>query len=381
MNTGIFFIRFPVRRIGRAILTVMVLAITIPTVQAGSIILENGQVISGIIQQETDRQVVVRIGGGLMRIDRERIARIERGDPVESERIMNQWRRDHFLAPAFVPPSLKNLAAEFRRLIRDREDLVATARETRRLEIREQQLIAEINGLHQELATANRRLAAADTAIDPFEYNRLVAAVNTVNAKLRDRHQETVLIRRQMSVGRERHDDYIRRHDQIVQSHRQAVADRDDQRNRIFLDAMHERLSALGDDIIEIRTTAEPHGSVATVTVRVNDRADGRLIVDTGAGLVTLSAAFAERAGIPIPNANAPTITMITADGRQVQAHPIILESLTVAGHTETKVAAAILPQPPNEDIDGLLGMSFLGRFNVVLDASKQLVLRRFTIP
>jgi len=67
------------------------------------------------------------------------------------------------------------------------------------------------------------------------------------------------------------------------------------------------------------------------------------------------------------------------ADGRQVNARFFILESVKVEGVEAQNVAAIILPQEADIGYaDGLLGMSFLKRFNFKIDQkNKKLILEK----
>lgn len=84
-----------------------------------------------------------------------------------------------------------------------------------------------------------------------------------------------------------------------------------------------------------------------------------RMLVDTGASLVTLSRKDARLLGIYVTD-DEFTQTLSTAAG-PVMASPVTLKSLSVAGIRLTRVEAMVvdrdLPAP-------LLGMSFLGRLS-----------------
>ena len=84
-----------------------------------------------------------------------------------------------------------------------------------------------------------------------------------------------------------------------------------------------------------------------------------RMLVDTGASVVTLSRADAEKAGVSVA-AGDFTRTLNTAAG-PVKAAPVVLPSLAVAGVRLTSVEALVV------DADmpaSLLGMSYLGRLS-----------------
>jgi len=84
-----------------------------------------------------------------------------------------------------------------------------------------------------------------------------------------------------------------------------------------------------------------------------------RMLVDTGASVVTLSRADAEKAGVRVI-AGDFTRTLTTASG-PVKAAPVVLSSLTVAGVQLRAVDALVVDA---EMPASLLGMSYLGRLS-----------------
>ncbi|HVE14862.1 MAG TPA: aspartyl protease family protein, partial [Elusimicrobiota bacterium] len=74
----------------------------------------------------------------------------------------------------------------------------------------------------------------------------------------------------------------------------------------------------------------------------------------------------------------------VVADGRAVEGRAYELDSLSVGENRAAKVLVVALPGAGSErdGVDGLLGMSFLGRFSVELDAEAgRLVLSRLRAP
>ncbi len=105
---------------------------------------------------------------------------------------------------------------------------------------------------------------------------------------------------------------------------------------------------------------ADPRHGTAVAKVRVNDQAAGSFVVDTGASYLTLPRALAERLGLDL--ANAPKGKFATANGVR-EAQLVVVPAVTVGGLKAERVAAAVVDDLPG--IDGLLGMSFLARFDL----------------
>ena len=97
----------------------------------------------------------------------------------------------------------------------------------------------------------------------------------------------------------------------------------------------------------------------------LNNRLSQDFIVDTGASMVTIPAAAAEKLGIAI-NAATPVRKLITAGG-VIEAPEVILHSIQLDGWTEYNVTAYIVDMP-NQSGLGLLGLNYLKRFRMDLN-------------
>jgi clan AA aspartic protease (TIGR02281 family) len=115
---------------------------------------------------------------------------------------------------------------------------------------------------------------------------------------------------------------------------------------------------------IETFPIAHP-GRVVEVPVTINGTR-ATFILDTGASFVVLKDSFAKKAGIDLDEGT--SVHLLTAngvvEGKRGRASTIQLRSLKATGVPvviETDKAAAYRA-------DGLLGLSFLSRFNVTID-------------
>lgn len=100
----------------------------------------------------------------------------------------------------------------------------------------------------------------------------------------------------------------------------------------------------------------------------------GTFVIDTGASMVSLDPAFAQKA--KVGSENGRTIMIHTANG-------ISKATLTTAARVELgkvsaeNVSTTIVEKPFGGGIDGLLGMSFLARFDVALNETEMLIQSR----
>ncbi|KPK98307.1 MAG: hypothetical protein AMJ95_04930 [Omnitrophica WOR_2 bacterium SM23_72] len=116
-----------------------------------------------------------------------------------------------------------------------------------------------------------------------------------------------------------------------------------------------------------------------TLFARLNGKADVQLVMDTGSTLVVLKKDIAEDLNIKLDD-DSPAVRLILADGRQTHAKLITLESVKVEGVEAKNVEAAIMLDEITDPgfKDGLLGMSFLKRFNFKVDnREKKLILEK----
>jgi clan AA aspartic protease (TIGR02281 family) len=124
-------------------------------------------------------------------------------------------------------------------------------------------------------------------------------------------------------------------------------------------------------------------GGHLVVEAVLNKKINAQLVLDTGAQIVMLSRRIAETIGVYEkfdPKSSKKAVELIMADGRKAYGKKIILKSLSVEGQELQDVEAVFL----YEDLgvkalkDGLLGMSFLSKFNFQVDyKNKKLVLEK----
>jgi clan AA aspartic protease (TIGR02281 family) len=101
-----------------------------------------------------------------------------------------------------------------------------------------------------------------------------------------------------------------------------------------------------------------------------------RMVVDSGASLISLPRQTAFDLGITVPS-DAPKMQLVLADGRAIPARGVIIEKVRVGEFEASNVQAAVLDASASE-AEPLLGMSFLGNFKFEINsADKTLKLLR----
>ncbi len=120
----------------------------------------------------------------------------------------------------------------------------------------------------------------------------------------------------------------------------------------------------------EINIAREPGGKGIMVEVLLNDSVKVNLVLDTGASIVALSRKTGEELGMDLSDTKKDLIQMRLADGSSTMAKVIILKSVKVQDvEVKNVMAAVMLDEVPAIGLtEGLLGMSFLSKFNLKTD-------------
>ncbi len=115
--------------------------------------------------------------------------------------------------------------------------------------------------------------------------------------------------------------------------------------------------------------------SMIILEVNINRKITRFFAVDTGATYTVISKEIADALHLR-PDAQIPPVTIQTANGR-IQVPLVNLDSVTVGGLEEFNVTAAIHNFDEFSRISGLLGLNFLNRFQMTVDATNnQLILK-----
>jgi aspartyl protease family protein len=131
--------------------------------------------------------------------------------------------------------------------------------------------------------------------------------------------------------------------------------------------------------------TAEQTGARTSTTLASDERGqfqvDGsingghvRFLVDTGATVVAISTADAQRLGIDYRKGR--RTVGITADGRRVPSYHVVFDSVTVGDLTLYNIEGSVLEGPGNSYC--LLGMSFLGRTEMRREGVNLVLTKRY---
>lgn len=113
----------------------------------------------------------------------------------------------------------------------------------------------------------------------------------------------------------------------------------------------------------------DPDSRSILVDVCLNGKVNATLVLDTGANIVVLSRQKGEELGLDLSDTGNNIATLQLAGDRKVLAKIVMLKSVRI-NDIEVKdvLAGVLLDGGPSGFKDGLLGMTFLNRFNLKID-------------
>jgi predicted aspartyl protease len=114
-------------------------------------------------------------------------------------------------------------------------------------------------------------------------------------------------------------------------------------------------------------------GRQIIVEARVNGSASCRLILDTGAGHTLISPRVLAAAGVSLTRGTMTGRARGVAKDAEIEVQGVLVDSLEVGAARVAGMMVAVYDMDM-DNADGLLGLDFLGRFNVSIDPAAGLV-------
>ncbi len=352
--------------------------IPVKSLNADIVVLKNGKTFEGIIKKETDNEVTINIGLGTVSFNRSQVARVKR---TKTDKLQNKWQRRYATQGKFVPPELKDFAAEFSELESSRRTAQQAKSSITSIQRKRPELFEQLTGIQNEISNIAKQFQSIDPDSNVQRYNSLVKRQNHIvsrsviikNSLVRDndsadQHREKIAAYLSQLSAFENH----------LASVKSEYSDPPrDENVAVFFNSIDEQLKDFSTEFQSIEVAHEGQQDHMLLDVRINNKISGRFLLDTGATYVTLSNDIAQRLNLSFSGKNQIPVSL--ANGTKVNAQPVILESMQVGNAKASGVIAMVFPEAPNDGIDGLLGMSFLREFIIHLDpANKKLVFKKF---
>jgi clan AA aspartic protease (TIGR02281 family) len=123
----------------------------------------------------------------------------------------------------------------------------------------------------------------------------------------------------------------------------------------------------------DVKIVRDPMSRSILVEAVLNNGVNVTLTLDTGAAVIVLSKDVGDKLGVNMSDQTKDVRELRLAGGKTAKAKMVMLKSVDVQGIEEKDVLAAILFDDAGRIgfRDGLLGMTFLGRFSMGLDMEK----------
>ena len=128
-----------------------------------------------------------------------------------------------------------------------------------------------------------------------------------------------------------------------------------------------KRLETIEKSIISEKVPLRRQGNSFYASVVIDGEHSQEMVVDTGASLLTLPHRMAKECGLEVTEAD-QRITMVIADGSKISGRVKRVDSVRVGQFIVNDIECAILG-PEAVEATPLLGMSFLGKFKLQLNA------------
>ena len=369
-------------------LPVFLLILLLPSLaEADTIVMKNGNTMDGIILKETPTEITLSLGVGTVTLRRSQIASIRKSDAQGASELKDDWQQHYFAHEKYVPKGLEGLASGFRSLESQRNAAFDELERLRSPTSGPKSLQDEMERLRQESVDCMRRLPPKIPPSDGKHnaeiesYNALIERHNALRARMEVLHDEIV----KAYAADDKRRKHIAAYLQILLNFQAMFEARIDHYRKnggtkqegVFFTEMAKRMNAYSHEIKETDVPFEAADRHAIITARINNRVDARLLLDTGASVVQISQALAQKLNLDLTDK--PMVKVTLADGRESEVKAVMLDSVQVADALAEGVAGIVSPSELSHGVDGLLGMSFLQGFDVRLDGfSNKLILKRF---
>lgn len=347
---------------------------------ADTVVLKNKHSINGIIKEEDERSVILDVGCGTITFPRTDIESIQRSDGATNRSMLESWKKqyvENFPAPT---PKDQAMLDGFKELMREKGRLAKKLALKDNIAGQIYQMQEGVSGLQYELDTIGQGIKATDPNKDMVKYNSLVVEFNTTSSRLRRVVDTLNELRGEQDAINGEVVEYINKVVNYKGGFDHARSDlarpkvEITQEQKDFYDNLREKLSLLEEDIRQEEVKFDKRGQGVAVMVRINNKQDVRMLVDTGASLTTISGRVASGLGIDTGQLK-QNVELILADGSKKKAKFVMLDSVRVGGMVARNVGAAIIKEEPSAGIGGLLGMSFLNNFAFSINAEKQKII------
>jgi clan AA aspartic protease (TIGR02281 family) len=362
----------------RALLALLVLA-PLSSARADVVYLKNGNRMEGVITSRTKERVTLDFGYGSTIIDASEIERIERAKKAAAAEAGAQLRRRRYEAGTAVPDGAEKLDELYHRAQSLREQALDARAQEGELSDEAAAIQQELPDLKESYRQGSNALQRYNAATDPRGYNEQIGKINQAGVKIQaDEMRAQEIDRLKTEAQGKVHayiDSYRALEDYAEREGKGVLSQQGD-----YAQWLRGELQVMAADFHRQSVGVEKAGNSLIVNVLLNGKVPARLLVDTGASTTLLYKEVTERLAVP-PEAVVGASRSTVADGRTLEGTVVRLDSIAVGKSVARGTLASVVPIE-GQGFDGLLGMSFLGRFITRVDAANaKLILEDLKAP
>ena len=340
--------------------------------QADTFYMKSGNEIEGKTVSESVSVMTVDIGYGTVNLEKADISRIRRDPKAQRETSRKELLRSKFESGVLVPKGAEELDSSFRTVSAEREKALEARSNRAAMLEKLEEIENDLTDLRTRYAASSEELSAAGTPMENPDYNRIVFELQDLTNKIKLKEFGAGEARRRADMPDPSFQNYLngynRLNDNIHNKWKPMMsASRKGQEAEYFAWVRGE-LGKMKKDFVRDSVESESKDRHLIVKALINGRVSVRLMVDTGATYTVLYGKAASALKFD-PKEMGKTTELILGDGRTVQAQMVRLRSLAV-GKSSVKDSGAAIMLSNNNEIDGLLGMSFLSQFGVRIDSA-----------
>ncbi len=342
--------------------------------------LKSGGKIDGLIISEDSGSVIIDIGFGTTSVDTSEIRTIKRSNNRKKGSIQKKWENKYYYYDRFTPPQFKSFIERIRKLRAIRSRAIKRKRDLKYISLRIDSLEKIMENSQREYAALNIHLKNSSNK-SYYERNQLINEAHLHNSSIVKCQQQLKVIHNDKKNGNYHIIKYRDSLDYINLAFNKIKKNSTFKRDK----NIHQFITHIEKDLNQLKAEFKSASIDVTFTggnhiiipVKINGKRPVNLLLDTGASTITLSKKLSSQLGINWHRGRKINVTL--ANGEKVTGYALTLHSVSVESFLAKNVKAIILDKPPGPEIDGLLGMSYLDRFMVRIDAvNKKLELKDF---
>jgi clan AA aspartic protease (TIGR02281 family) len=347
---------------------ILLAALAAQDASADTVYLANGNQMKGVVVSRSKTEIVLDIGYGTVTLNAVDVVKVV---PGAREADNGDLRQRRFDSGEKVPAGAASLAALYREASTRREKAIDTKEQDKTLDDERAAIAARLPESKQRFREDAANLAELSPNVDARAYNNAVTELNSTGAGIQTDQMRLEQIeeqRRALAGETHRYLEAWRALEAALKSADARALAWGNADQKAYAAWIKKAAAAMAADFRSDTVPSETRGDRVIVKVLINGKTTGRFLVDTGASTTVLYRGISERLALG-PDAAIGRAKSRVADGRTIDGEIVRLDSLQV-GRSRVDGSIAVVVTVDHPDFDGLLGVSFLGRFVTRVDAT-----------